>query len=124
MNGTDETTREAILAQLITDARIQYTAQLRHLLGRALHELQEMIILVDGLPVGEMAPETVLDVLGRLSRTKRNERTLGRLDQLLVDAQDQAVKLARKGHELTWRSIGEALGEDGRNTASRYPNTK
>ena len=121
---TDETTREAITAQLVTDARIDYGTQLRHLLGRAAQELHTLIVLVDGLPIGQADPIMVLEVLAGLARTKRLERQQGRLDQLLADAQEQAVKLARTGHGVTWRSIGEALGEDGRNTASRFSNIK
>lgn len=121
----DQTTREAFREQLNLDERIEHTAQLRHLLGRAAQYLRELQLLVDYLPVDAATPTAVQAIVSGLARQrlKRLERANGQLDQLLERAHDESVQLARR-HGLTWKKIGEALEEDGRNTAGRYPHVR
>jgi hypothetical protein len=116
---TDAATRDAARAQLDLDDRLEFGTQMQHLLNAALTELQQIVADAAELD-GDLAPAAVTSLVARLGRNKQYAREAARLDKLLSDALDQAVRLAR-AHGLSWRLVGKALGEDGRNTANRYP---
>lgn len=121
----DTTTRQAVREQLDLDDRVEHTAQLRHLLNRAAKQLRELQLLVEHLPIDPKTPIALTAVVSGLARQrcKRLERGNGVLDQLLERALEQSIILAR-AHGVTWKKIGEALEEDGRNTASRFPHQR
>lgn len=119
MPGMTQEERAAARAELDFDERVELQAQILDLLRRTSTELRQLQMLVDVLPVDVQAPTAALAVVEKLARSKRLERPQGILDTLLRQAHEASVSLAR-AHGAQWNKIGEALGEDGRNTARDF----
>lgn len=117
MTTADE--RAAARAQLDFDERLEHATQLQHLLDRAASELAYLRELAKLIPSDMAHPERVLEVVAGLSRSGRILRPKAVLDNLLVEAAEQAIRLARV-HGASWDAIGAALEMHGGNAHSLF----
>lgn len=116
---TSDETRAAARAQIDFDERLEHLTQLQHLLDRAAGELNHLRELAKLVPSETAAPDRVLAVVAGLSKSGRIIRQKAVLDNLLTEAGERAVRLARV-HGASWAVIGDALDQDKRNTAATY----
>lgn len=115
----DTASRNAVRDHLDIDERIEHTEGLMQLLTDLSEKVGKALVEVSKLDEASPAPETAAYIAGLLGPSRRHTDGDSEVANLLAQAQDRAVLLAR-ANGASWDKIGSYVDEIGENLRMRY----